>query len=235
MPRIASKLKSAISVTSCGWIRCRKDRTKAYAELQRGQVVLRSRGAAGASIPGGLIHEWAAVVFIPGATLRQTLGLMEDYDRDEEYYRPDVVKSKLLGRSGDEFHVFLRLKRKYAITAVFDNEYDVRYVVLSPTHAYSLSYSTRIVEVENAGEPGEHEDLVGNDRGLLWRLDSFWKFDERGDGIYVQCQAISLTRDIPTGLGWMVKPLVEKIPIESLRFTLTATRGAVMKQLSSPR
>lgn len=204
------------------------DRRKAYADLKQGQLIIRKQlFGKDASVPAGLIHDWTGIVFIPGATLRSTLALLQDYDRDQDYYRPDVVKSKLLAHTGDEFRVFLRLKRTYVITVVFDTEYDVRYTLLNPTHAYSESVSTRIAEVEHAGEAQEHDKPAGDDRGLLWRLNSYWQFYEADGGTYVQCQAISLTRDIPMGLGWMVQPFVERVPMESLRFTLSATRNAV--------
>jgi hypothetical protein len=47
--------------------------------------------------------------------------------------------------------------------------------------------------------------------------------------VYVQCEAISLTRDIPTGLNWLIAPFIESIPKESLEFTLQATRTAVLR------
>jgi hypothetical protein len=45
----------------------------------------------------------------------------------------------------------------------------------------------------------------------------------------VQCEAISLTRDIPTGLGWMFKPYITQVPGESLFTTLNQTRVGLMK------
>jgi len=84
--------------------------------------------------------------------------------------------------------------------------------------------------VENAGKPNEAEKPVGDDDGFLWRLDSFWRFAERDGGVYLQLEAISLTRDIPAGLGWLVGPFVTSIPKESLEFTLTRTREALAPQ-----
>jgi hypothetical protein len=46
----------------------------------------------------------------------------------------------------------------------------------------------------------------------------------------VQSEVASLTRDIPTGLGWMIGPFVTEIPKETLTFTLEATRKAVQEQ-----
>lgn len=208
---------------------------EAYAKLKRGQVLIRRNQDCGApdcsAIPGGLIHDWVGVTFIPGVSLAQAMSALQDYDRDADYYRPQVLKSKLLDRSGDVFRVFLRLKQVHVITVVLDTEYEVHYRYLDETHAVSRSYSTRIAEVENAGETNERHRPPGDDRGLLWRLYSYWRFYEADGGIYIQCNAVSLTRDVPAGLGWLIRPFIQKIPSESLRFTLDATRAAVAKKL----
>jgi hypothetical protein len=184
----------------------------------------------GMPVPGGLIHDWKGIVFVPGISMAEAMALLEDYDHDENYYWPDVVRSKLVRRDGDDFHVALRLKRKYAVTAVFDTEYDIRYTVLNATHAYSKSRSTLIEEVENAGQTDERHAGAGNDHGFLWRLNSYWRFEQEDGGVFIQCEAISLTRDVPQGFGWAVKPFVEEIPRESLRFTLEATRTALLEK-----
>lgn len=205
-------------------------RGKASAELRRGQIITRHDQCAPApcaSIPGGLIHDWVGIVFVPGVSMPQAIAALEDYDQDAGYYQPQVMRSKLLERSGDDFRVFLRLKRAQILTVVLDTEYDIHYTHWDATHASARSYSTRIAEVEHAGEPQEREKPVGDDRGLLWRLYSYWRFYQADGGVYIQCEAISLTRDVPAGLGWLVRPFIDKIPADSLRFTLEATRKAI--------
>lgn len=210
--------------------RAQADRAKVYADLKRGEVLIRNQFAGkDASVPGGLIHDWLAVIFIPGATLGNTLAVLQDYDQDAVYYRPDVVKSQLLSHAGNDFHVLLRLKRTYVITAVFDTEYDVHYTLLDSSRAVSEALSTRVTEVRDTDPSQGSAPATADDRGLLWRLNSYWRFYEADGGTYVQCEAISLTRNIPTGLGWLVRPFVEKVPMESLRFTMSATRNAVTK------
>lgn len=110
---------------------------------------------------------------------------------------------------------------------VLNTNHDVRYFPLGPARLHSRSYSTRIAEVADAGKPGEHEMPVGQDHGFLWRLYSYWRFQERDGGVYVECQAISLTRNVPTGLGWLIEPIIRNLPRESLANTLTATRQAL--------
>ena len=208
-------------------------RAQSYAELKRGQIIARRSDECGecTSIPGGLIHDWTGIVFIPGVSLPQALSTLQDYDRDAEYYQPEVVKSKLLGRSGEDFHIYLRLKQVQVITVVLDTEYDVLYTPVDATHAESRSLSTRIAEVESAGDPRERDLPIGDDHGFLWRLNSYWRFYQGDGGVYVQCDAVSLTRDVPAGLGWLVRPFIENVPEESLNFTLEATRKALLARV----
>ena len=212
------------------------DRSQTYADLKQGEIITRRYQACGApdcsAIPGGLIHDWIAIVFVPGISMPQAIAALQDYDHDAEYYRPEVLKSKLLERSGDQFRVFLRLKRVQVVTVVFDTEYDVRYTQLDAAHAYSRSYSTDIREVEDAGKPQERDRPIGDDHGFLWRLYSYWRFYQADGGTYIQCEAISLTRNVPAGLGWVVRPFIENIPAESLRFTLEATRTALLSRFT---
>ena len=184
-------------------------------------------------LPGALIHHWVGTIFIPGVSLDQLLALVQDYDRHQQYYAPQVVRSKLIARSGDEFKVYLRLRQKDVITVVLDTEHDVLYTRLDAARAYSRSFSTRITELEHAGEPNELALPPEKDHGFLWRLDSFWHFAERDEGVYVQCEAISLTRDIPLGLGPLVGPFLESIPKASLELTLRETRDALALKIGT--
>ena len=206
-------------------------REELYDRLKRRDVVTQKletldRGAS-MSAPSGLIHHWIGIVFIPGATLTRTLALLQDYDEHSKIYAPRVLSSRLLEHQGDNFKVFLRLREQKVVTVVLNSEYEVHYFHLDPARAGSRSYSTRVNEVESPRQPGEREKPPGADSGYLWRLNSYWRFCERDDGVYVQLEAISLTRDIPEGLGWLIRPFVTSIPKESLEFTLQRTQDAV--------
>jgi hypothetical protein len=202
-----------------------------YERLQHGQVVIerqetRDNGNP-IQVPDGLAHHWVGIIFIPGATVPQTLALLQDYDNHYNIYKPEVTSSKLLHRSGDHFNIYLRLNKKKIITTVFNTEHEVTYYSVDDTHAFSRSYSTRIAEVENPGLSDEHEKPVGNDHGFLWRINAYWRFQEKDGGVYVQCEAVSLTRNVPTGTGWLIGPFIQDIPRESLSHTLASTRTAL--------
>ena len=206
-------------------------RTEAYAALKRGEVKMqkletRINGEA-IRCPGGMIHHWAGVVFVPRAKLEDVLNVLEDYDRHSVYFSPDVERSKIESRNGDHFRVFLRFRRHKVITVVLNTEHAVDYFHDAPGKAHSRSSAVRIAEVANAGKNDEREKTPGDDGGFLWRMETWWRMEEGDGGVYVQSEAASLTRDIPAGLGWMIGPFVTGIPKETLTFTLEATRKAV--------
>lgn len=197
-------------------------------ELRQGSLLIErvttTDGGKEISIPDGLVHHWIGLVFVPGATVDSAVALLQDYDRHAEIYKPAVARSKLLARDGDTFRVYLRFFQKKVITVVVNSEHEARFSREGRDRARSRIYSTRIAEVENPDTPGEREKPVGQDGGYLWRLYTYWRFLERDGGTYVQCESITLTRGIPVGFGWLIRPFITSIPRESLEFTLTTTR-----------
>lgn len=181
-------------------------------------------------VPGGLVHHWLGTVFVRDVTLEQALALLQDYDRHGQIYRPAVTESRLLTRDGDRYTFFLRFFMKKVITVVVNSEHAARFIRRDPVRAESLIHSTRIAEVEDPGGAGEREKPVGRDGGYLWRLNSYWRFHQRDGGVYLQCESISLTRGIPFGLGWVVRPFVTSIPRETLTFTLETTRATLQRK-----
>jgi hypothetical protein len=181
-------------------------------------------------IPDGLVHHWLGVVFVPGSTVDQALSLLQDYDRHDTIYSPAVARSELLSRDGDTFKMSLRFFMKKVITVVVNSDHEALFTRHDATRAQSRIHSTRIAEVEDPNTPQERERPVGRDGGYLWRLNTYWRFLERDGGVYLQCESITLTRGIPIGLGWIVRPFVTSIPRETLTFTLDTTRKALQGQ-----
>jgi hypothetical protein len=210
-----------------------EERNAVLARLKNGEVVIdRKRTLENGKeidVPDGMIHHWMGIVFIPGTTLKKTLALQQDYDHHAQFYAPSITRSKLVSRKGDDFKISYRVKQKKVITVVMDTDYDVLYEPVSPTRERSRSISTRIQEIENPGEKTEKAKPVDDGNGFMWRLNSYWRMEERDGGVYVQCEAVSLSRDIPPGLGWLIKGFVESVPRESLMFTLGKTREALTR------
>ena len=211
------------------------ERKTAFAQLLRGEVEMQrvggTKGGGSAEVPGGMIHDWKGIVFVPQAKLAEVLEVLEDYDHQSIYYMPDVEKSQIESHNGDHYRVFLRFRRHKIVTVVIDTEHEVTYYRDSETREHSRSSAVRIAQVEDAGSPQEKENAPGEDNGFLWGMETWWRMEERDGGVYVQNQVVTLTRDIPTGLGWLIEPFVTAIPKETLEFTLEATRKAVLARM----
>jgi hypothetical protein len=213
-----------------------REQKEATAALKNGEVAMRRLSVSSAgenvNVPGGMIHDWEGIVFVPGVKIDDVLKILQDYDHQATYYAPDVEQARIESHNGNEFHVFLRFRRHKVVTVVLDTEHDITYFRDSPLRAHSRSSATRIAQVEDPGGTHEKEKAPGKDDGYLWRMETWWRMQERDGGVYVQNEAVTLTRDIPTGLGWLIDPFITKIPKETLEFTLQATRSAVLKSVS---
>ena len=198
------------------------DRTR---QVQNGQTIAELwSGKRPVNVPDGLIHDWIAATRIPGATVEQTLALIQNYDNHKNIYKPEVIDSKLISRRGNDFKIYLRLLKKKILTVVLDTDHDVHYSCLDSMRWRCRSCTTRISEVEDAGKPKERVLAPDTGYGFLWRLYSYWRFQERDGAVYLECRAISLTRDVPTGLGWIIEPIIRKLPRETLVNTIESTR-----------
>jgi hypothetical protein len=207
------------------------------ARLRAGKIVVTSGGITPVEVPGGLVHHWVGIVFIPRATIAQVFAILQNYDQMARYYSPDVAASHLVKRHGDDFQFSMRLREHKVITVMLDGLYDVKYGQLDAAHQYSASHSMQLVEVSDdrdSGSTASHNSTdtgelhAGTDHGFLWRTNAYWRFEQAGDGVFVEFESISLSRNVPAGWGWLIEPFIREIPRESLVFTLRATRRAVL-------
>jgi len=207
----------------------------AYARLKRGEILVERQetklDGKEVEVPDGMVHHWVGLVFIPGANLAQTLAITQDYDHRAELYKPEVIAAHTIWHQGDDYRIFMRLYQKRFATVVFNTEYAIHWGRVDEKKLFSNSVSTRVAEVKDPSRPDGDEVSVGHGNGYLWRLNTYWRFEEKDGGVYVQCEALSLTRDIPFGLGWLIKPLVTKIPKQSLDRALGRTREAVLEKM----
>jgi hypothetical protein len=178
-----------------------------------------------------MIQDWVGTTFLPGATLAQVESVLRDYADYKNFYRPKVIESQQLSHNGDEYDVLLRLYEKHILTVVLNSTYHIRYEMPDPKHLIVTSRSTHIGEVKDPSKSYTEELRPGEDSGFLWRLNSYWRLEAADGGVYARCEAISLSRDVPGALAWMLKGFLENFPKESMVNTLRGTRAAV-KNLS---
>jgi hypothetical protein len=212
-------------------------RDAAYRQLAAREVFISPLQATlnGKSIPlpDALIHHWVGVIFIPNSSLATALPVVQNYGNRAEVYKPDVIASRLISHQGNDYKIFLRFFQKKFTTVVLNAEFDIQWHQFDAHRVYSNSYSTRIAEAKDPDKPDGPELPAGKDHGYLWRLNTYWRFEEKDGGVYMQCEVISLTRDIPFGFGWLLRPLVTSIPRQSLTRTLTQTRAVILEQHAS--
>ncbi len=201
--------------------------------LRQGGVIierLQTRdGAKEISVPDGLIHHWVGTVFVPNIGVKDAVALMQDYDRHSTYFAPAIARSKLLQRDGNRFRVALRFHVKKIIAVTMDTENDAEFFHPAADRAHSRIRSTRVSEIADAGTPQERAKPAGEENGFMWNLNTYWRFLERDGGTYIQCESITLTRDVPFALAWIIRPIVTQMPKESLTFTLAKARAALAK------
>ncbi len=182
-----------------------------------GELIIEQLTPTQASVPGALLHHWRGAAFAPEAKAADFERLLRDVDSYPRYFSPQVLQARILAQDGGRMQTELCVRERNIITVVMDTTYDVTFGQLDPQHRYSISRSTRITEIDPAGE----------DHGFLWRLNTYWSYEERDGGLYLQIEAVSLTRSIPRGLGWLIQPWVQRIPGESLEFTLRCALKAL--------
>ena len=133
---------------------------------------------------------------------------------------------------GDDFRIFLRLRRKKIVTVHYNTEHFVRYTHHGGGRMSSASYATRIAEIENAGAAAESEKALGDDRGFLWRLNSYWRFEQAWGGVIVELESVSLSRGVPVAVRWLVGRYLDSVPRESLEATLEPIQREAPRALS---
>jgi hypothetical protein len=204
---------------------------QAQTRLRSGELIVeRMPIATTPQPPGAALYHWRGTAFAPGATVAGFERLMKNFSAYPQTFAPQVLSARVLSQNGDRLQATMRVRQQHVLTVVLDTDYDIAFARLDPQHGYSFSRSTRIAEIASPGTPAEHALDASGEHGFLWHQNTWWSYEERDGGLYMQIESISLTRAIPTGLGWAVGSYVESIPRDSLEFTLRAACNALRRQ-----
>jgi hypothetical protein len=169
-------------------------------------------GSGQTNVPNGLIHDWIGAAFFPDATIEKVFSTADEYACYKDFYAPMIIDSRLLWRDGEESSFSLRwMKKALFVITVMDGDYKAYYVPRNETSRYGFVWSTRIQEVVNSGQPSELKLPAGTGSGFIWRLFSISRFDERDGGVFVELEAMALSRCVPACLGWLVNPVVKRL------------------------
>lgn len=195
--------------------------------MQRGEfVVEQMTPPVGAELSGAMLQHWRGTAFAPGAKAADFEKLLRNFDGYAQVFAPEVIEARTVASDADRVEGWMRVRQRHGVTVVLDSTYAVEFGRLDPSDGWSVSRSTRIAELNGAG----HELGPQGEHGFLWRMNTYWSWEERDGGLVIQIESVSLTRGIPVGLGWAVRPFVESIPRESLEFTLKAACAALRSE-----
>jgi hypothetical protein len=191
-------------------------------QVRAGEVVVAPLDHSPRAVRDGLIHHWIGAAFVPGAKIEDVVGVVRNYNRYAEYYKPSVIDAKTLSQKAevDRFYVVMVNKAMFMKRAL-DSEYQSRFVQVDPNKWYSVAETTRVQEVSEEGHIPD-----GEGSGYIWRLCTISRYQERDGGVYIETEALALSRPIPMALHWVVDPIVRRVSRESLTTSLEQTRDA---------
>jgi hypothetical protein len=205
------------------------DRPSVAAKVGRGKIMVVPAGPhIPRRVPFGLIHDWIGTTFIPNATIKDVLTIVRDYNKYKEMYPPHVLESKVTSteETRDLFSLVLMNRSVIAKTAL-DFDYETAFVRVDDRRMYSITQSKRVQDIADFGTAKQRTLPEGQGTGLIWRLHSASRFEERDGGLCVETEAMALSRDIPSALRLVVEPIVRRVSRESLETALQQTASAV--------
>lgn len=223
--------KSAAAGNQFLWIDESQDMAR---RVQRNEVLVTNNDPQ--DTPQGMIHDWVGSMFVPNVTLDQVLRVVEGFDRCTEFYKPLFSKCTVLSRDGDQVELNVVATQKvFSVTAAVETEEQVHLVRVSPKRAYIASNAIQVKEIADYGRPTEHPFPENRRPGFVWREVTVQRLEERDGGVYVELETIVLSRGIPAGFGWLIKPLADELPRRLMLDVLNDTRIAVLRdaQLSA--
>ncbi len=197
-------------------------------------VVLPATPQTPRKVPSGLIHDWMGAAFIPDTNLEEVLSVVRDYSHYKDNYKPVVLDSKTislgatasLGATEDRFSILLMNKSLISKTAL-DTEYKSTTIRLDPTHAYGTTESAAIQEIADYGTAAAHKLPPDVGSGLIWRLFTIARYQERDGGVYMELEAVALSREVPFSLRWMVDPIVRRVSRSIFTTSIQQTKDAL--------
>jgi hypothetical protein len=208
------------------WIDEQPDRGR---RVRQGEILISPVGEVSPlRVQDGLIHDWIGAIFLPKVKINDVFALVQDFNRYKDLYKPTVIESKLLRHTGGEYEFsILGLKRVLFEKIVLEGQFESHCAEVDATRRYCIAASTRIQELKDYGQPDAHQLSPNEGHGYIWRVYGLTKFEERDGGVYMEVEAIALSRDVSASFRWLTKSVVERVSRESMSTILERTKDAV--------
>jgi hypothetical protein len=205
----------------------RERKTVLAGEIPTKQVSTDPKGES-IRVPDGMIHHWRGSALIPGVTLSFVLSRIQN-PTAEDTRQEDVLDSRVLERTPEQLKLYLKLQRSKIVTVVYNTEHLVQYKLNGADRASSRSIATKIAEIERLSGNVEKEKPEGHDRGFLWKMNSYWRYQQVEGGVIVELESMTLSRSIPRLLAAIASPIIKSIARESMERTLESMRTRLVR------
>ena len=227
----ATVAKEAQKPTGFLWLDQSSERRR---RVHNGEIVADETYSPNEKIPDALIHDWTGAAFIPGARIEDVIAVVRNYNHYKNYYSPTVIRSNTVEQSTylDRWTVTM-MNQSLLLHIAVEADCQATFTQISDKRWYALSTSTQIHQIDNYGRADQHRLPVDEGDGYIWRLASITRFEQRDGGVYLEVEALGLTRDIPFALRFVIDPIVRRISRNSLLESLKQTDKAVGEFLAS--
>jgi hypothetical protein len=210
------------------WIDESPDRER---QVRGGEIVIvPADGQMPKRLQGGLISDVIGATFIPGVSMDDLSRVLRDYRRYTEYYGPHLREATLIRETpaSDEYSLLMVNKSVLSKTA-FTGEYETSYFEVDARRRYSIVRTLNMQEIEDIDQPGQRKMPAGKGHGYLWRVHAITRLEQRDGGVFIETEAIGLSRDFPALTHWLVDSVARRVSKNALMTSLEQTRAAVAR------
>ncbi len=147
-------------------------------------------------VPGGVIQHWLGAFYGEGSNAADAKGKLLNFADYKEFFKGQILDSKLKKQTGDQYDVLLRLYKKQISTVVLNVNGTAKYTELDPMRWTMSFHSTYIGEVEHPKDKKklDEERSPEETEGYLWRLNLYYRVQQRENGVYIEFEVVSLAR-----------------------------------------
>jgi hypothetical protein len=171
-------------------------------------------------VADGFIHHWIGAVMVPNTAVATVENVLGDYEHYVQIYQPELKLAEAKKTAPRSYDVRLITERIEPIALHFAFDMHSRVEYREEQGDRLIESRSYLIRESNSGH-APYTDLMpeGNDHGILWRLNSYWRLRQVGTSVYAECQVISLSRRPLFGTVGQVNNRAK----DSLGFTLRRT------------
>lgn len=148
-------------------------------------------------VPGGVIQHWLGAYYAEGADAAGAAHVLLNFPAYKDYFKPEMIDSKIIKAGGERNDILLRLYKRKVSTVVLNVNGTTKYTPLDPMRWTLAFHSTHIGEAEHPKDKKklDQERSPEEAEGYLWRLNLYFRAEQKENGVYIEFEVLSLARN----------------------------------------